>query len=169
MILENEFQKITDENGLIKIFKNVRIQINDRKSAFLQNQKHSIEKFIDENTIDARILPKIWRNLTSLTCKYHCPWCGIKCCGIQNCNDLYEPNARVKEGFARQKHTCQFHRDNTICGAGEQINFIDDHNPGTLTDRLPNVGSCPALIERGISRLVTFNGETKEMNQLYVI
>lgn len=142
-------------DGLIKIFKNARTQINGEKESFLRNQQTLLEQFISETIINDRILPKIWKHLRALTCKYQCPWCGVPCCGIKDCNDLYEPGKRVKNGIALNPHSCQFHRDGGITGV------VESESPSTLSNR----GSCPTLIQDGVSRIRYFEGETKERAQ----
>ena len=141
---------------MIKIFKNARTQISGEKNSFLRNQQNLLEQFISETIIDDRILPKIWKHLTALTCKYQCPWCGAPCCGIKDCNDLYVPNERVKVGLALKKHSCQFHRDGSITGVTES------KSPDTLSNR----GSCPTLIQDKVNRNRRFKGETEESTQM---
>ena len=161
---EQEFHDIIRDDGLIKIFKNTCTQIIDEKESFLRNHQNLLEEFFDENIIDCRIFPEIWNNLTARTCKYKCPWCGMPCDGSsKDCNDLYEPRERVKQGAAlnqgQRKHSCQFHRDDSINGATECKN-------GRNTHRLYNAGSCPAQIESEIKIWKRFNGESEEMTHL---
>ena len=133
--------------------------MNEEKESFLRNHQNLLEEFIDETIIDSRILPEIWKDLTAKTCKYKCPWCGMPCDGIKDCNDLYVPNERVKNGMTLNKgqrhHSCQFHRDDSINGASEHMG-----------DRLYNAGSCPAQIESEINIFTRFNRESQEMTHL---
>lgn len=134
----------------------------EEKESFLRNHQNLLEEFIDETIIDHRILPEIWKKLTDLTCKYKCPWCGMPCDGIKDCNDLYQPYERVKQGVAlnegEREHSCQFHRDDAINGLFER------HS----SHRLYNAGSCPVQIESGINRYRRFKGESQEMTHLSI-
>ena len=137
----------------------------EEKESFLRNHQNLLEEFIDEDIIDYRILPEIWKKLTDLTCKYKCPWCGMPCDGIGDCNDLYQPKERAKQGVALIKHSCQFHRDDAINGATEHIGDI---NQGHSSHRLYNAGSCPAQIESEINYITRFKGESQEMTHLCI-
>ena len=81
-----------------------------------------------------------------MTCKHICPWCGVPCCGIKTCNDLYEPREPPSTQHAKVHHSCQFHRDTTITGTYEVRNYIDESEPGEVLDTLPNYGGCPEHI-----------------------
>ena len=110
--------------------------------------------FIDNDSIESRILPRIWNHLQSLTCKHICPWCGVPCCGLKTCNDLYQPNQQPSVDHATIKHSCQFHRDTAITGTDEVYGYVDENNPGKVTDISPNNGACPELIRIKIKHLL---------------
>ena len=106
-----------------------------------------LRSFIDDQSIESLIVPRIWTHLESMTCGHICPWCGVPCCGIKTCNDLYKPNQPPSNTDAVVKHSCQFHRDQTIIGVHTVRGYVDENNPGIILDTLPNHGACPKLIE----------------------
>ena len=143
----NDLVKINNE-GLIKIFQGVRGDLTkmSTKREFLETHSETILKFYDEDIIDRidrryRILDLIWAHLQSMRCPHLCPWCGMPCCGIQECNDKFVQGEVPCEEDARNKHSCQFHRDETITGVSN----------GEST-QLPNLGDCPNLIRQDQKR-----------------
>ena len=89
-----------------------------------------------------------------MTCKHICPWCGVPCCGLKTCNDLFKPNQLPSIEHAKVKHSCQFHRDISITGIHTVRNYIDESQPGEILDTLPNYGACPELIK--LNRQILF-------------
>ena len=85
---------------------------------------------------------ELWKDLEDMKCNYLCPWCGMPCCGTTNCNDKYTRFELPSPNEAKIKHSCHFHRDTAITGARELTGDTDEE-----TDRLPNKGDCPRLIE----------------------
>ena len=120
-----------------------------------------ILSFFDNESIDSRIIPRIWKHLQSMTCKHICPWCGVPCCGLKTCNDLYKPNDFPSIKSAKVKHSCQFHRDTTITGTYSRIGYIDENQPGQISDTLPNYGVCPERIRLNNKILIWEPNATK--------
>ena len=140
---DQEFDELLDNNGLINIFHVVRTELaSGMKSEFLENHIETLYQFFDEDIIDDRILNQIWNHLQSMRCPHLCPWCGMPCCGITECNDKYKQGEIPCEEEARNMHSCQFHRDDTITGVSRE----------NQTDTLPNLGDCPNLIKRNQKR-----------------
>ena len=137
-----ELNNLLAENGLQKIFRVVRSQLQKSKETFLMTVGNRFDPFFSPDEIDRRILTKLWNELQGMKCKYLCPWCGMPCCSTQNCNDLYERWGLPSTVEAKVKHSCHFHRDTAIRGVTELIN-------DKLTDRLFNRGDCPGLIAQG--------------------
>ena len=135
-----ELNNLLADNGLKKILCLVRSQLQTSKEDFLNANKNRIDAFYCPDEIDNRILNKIWDELKAMKCNYLCPWCGMPCCGTKNCNDLYIRRGLPSSVEAKVKHSCHFHRDSAITGARELVNDKE-------TDRLPNQGGCPRLIE----------------------
>ena len=130
-----------NNHGLIQIFQGVRSDLSRMRTEFLENHHEQITNFYGEYIIDHRIFDRIWARLQSMTCPNLCPWCGVPCCGLLECNDKYvQGEAPCKEN-ARIKHSCQFHRDNTIIG---------DSVSGS--NQLVNSGNCPDLIQQNLTR-----------------
>ena len=117
------------------------------RSSFLYLNMHRFRSFIDDHSIESRLVPRIWAKLESMTCEHICPWCGVPCCGMKTCNDLYKPYQPPSTTEAKLKHSCQFHRDQTITGVHLISGYVDENNPGTILDTLPNYGACPKLIK----------------------
>ena len=140
---EQEFAELLNNDGLMKIFQGVRGELAkmSTKREFLETHSETVLEFYDEDIIDDRILDLIWAHLQSMRCPHLCPWCGMPCCGIQECNDKYTQGEVPCEDEARQKHSCQFHRDETITGISN----------GEST-QLPNLGDCPNLIRQDQKR-----------------
>ena len=134
--------KINNE-GLIKIFQAVRGDLAkmSTKREFLETHSETLEEFYGEDIIDDRIFDEIWDHLQSMRCPHLCPWCGMPCCGIRQCNDKYTQGEVPCEEEARTKHSCQFHRDETITGIS--------HGE---SNQLPNLGDCPNLIRQDQKR-----------------
>ena len=128
---------------MTKVIQNVRMQILKSRSSFLKQNLQLFKAFIDNDCIESRIVPHIWSDLQSMTCKHICPWCGVPCCGSKTCNDLFEPEQPPSNQQATLHHSCQFHRDTTITGTHVVINYIDESQPGEISDTLPNFGGCP--------------------------
>ena len=142
---DEEFRDLIKINndGLIKIFQGVRGDLTKMgtKREFLQTHSETLEEFYDEDIIDNRILDLSWGHLQSIRCPHLCPWCGMPCCGIQECNDKYVQGEVPCEEEAMFKHSCQFHRDVTITGIS--------HGGSTV---LPNFGDCRNLIRQDLKR-----------------
>jgi len=142
-----ELESLLDESGLQKILRVVRSELQKSKQEFLKNVENQISLFYSPDQLDDRIIPKLWKGLESMKCNYLCPWCGMPCCNTYNCNNLYDRDAVHGKGkpsttVAKEKHSCQFHRDSAITGTRETINDKE-------TDRIPNNGDCPRLIQIG--------------------
>ena len=137
---EQELNDLLHNDGLVKIFQGVRGELikMGTKREFLQTHSATILEFFDEDIIDTRILDLIWAHLQSMRCPHFCPWCGMPCCGITECNDKYIQGGVPCEEEARNKHSCQFHRDLTITG----ISY------GESRSQLHNLGDCPNLIRQ---------------------
>ena len=151
---EQEFAELLNNNGLMKIFQGVRGELAKMgtKTEFLETHKDTILEFYDEDIIDNRILNLIWAHLQSMRCPHLCPWCGMPCCGIQECNDKYIQGEVPCEGEVQTKHSCQFHRDETITG----ISSICEPD-----GQLPNLGDCSYLIRQNQER-VDWDPEARE-------
>ena len=117
------------------------------KTEFLQAHTDLLAKFYDQDIIDIRIFDQIWHDLQSMRCPHLCPWCGMPCCGITECNELYTEGETPCDQEALNKHSCQFHRDDTITGISQKT-FT-----GNNSKKLPNYGDCPSLIRQGAKRL----------------
>ena len=130
---DQEFRNLLKINndGLVKIFQGVRGDL-----AGLGTKREFLE-----DIIDSRILNLIWAHLQSMSCPHICPWCGMPCCGIAECNDKYVQGEVPCEEEAMFKHSCQFHRDVTITGIS--------HGGSTV---LPNFGDCRNLIRQDLKR-----------------
>ena len=159
--LGDQFEEILSNNGLSKIIKNVRSKLSQTRSLFVQQNLIKCQLFFDDNSLESRILPRIWKHLQSMTCKHLCPWCGVPCDGLKTCNDLYEPKGLPSLQEAKIKHSCQFHRDSTIRGTLLRKGYIDEDQPGEISDNLPNYGNCPEEIRLGIRRLIWEPNATK--------
>ena len=142
---DEEFRDLmeTNNDGLIRIFQGVRGDLTkpETKTEFLESHRATIFEFYDEDIIDDRILDKIWAHLQSIRCPHRCPWCGMPCCGITKCNDKYVQGEVPCEEDASIKHSCLFHRDETITGVSK----------GSESS-LPNLGDCPTLIRQDQTR-----------------
>ena len=165
--LVDQFREILSNDGLAKIFKNIRMKLSESKSSFVQDNMKRLNAFIHDDNIELRILPRIWKHLRSMTCKHICPWCGVPCCGLKTCNDHYEPEQFPSLEEAKVKHTCQFHRDTTITGTHLLIGYIDENQPGRISDTLPNYGSCPERIRLKKQRLIWEPNATKVSLRLF--
>ena len=140
---DQEFHDLLNNNGLMKIFYIVRNELaRSMKSEFLENHTETLFQFFDEDIIDNRILNQIWNHLQSMRCPHLCPWCGMPCCGITECNDKYVQGESPCKEHARSKHSCQFHRDDTITGVSRRQD----------SEQLPNLGDCPNLIKKNQQR-----------------
>ena len=135
-----ELNNLLAENGLQKIFRVVRSQLQKSKETFLMTVGNRFDPFFSPDEIDRRILTKLWNELQGMKCKYLCPWCGMPCCSTQNCNDLYVKGEVPSTVHAKVKHSCQFHRDSAIRGTVLLVNNIE-------TDSLSNKGDCPQRID----------------------
>ena len=153
---QDELNDLLYDNGLVKIFQGVREELlNMRtKREFLDSNMEKIRTFFNVDSIDNLILDSIWAHLQSMRCPHLCPWCGMPCCGISECNDKYIQGGEPSPDEARNKHSCQFHRDETITGISR----------GSST-RLPNLGDCPNLIRQNQKRL-DWNPETRSTVQI---
>ena len=140
--LEEELNNLLADNGLKKIFSVVRGQLQQSKEKFLKTIENRFDSFFSPDEIDDRIVTKLWKELEGMKCNYLCPWCGMPCCGDMDCNDLYVKDGLPSTVEAKHKHSCHFHRDPSITGVGE-LRFFG------VSDRLPNTGDCPQLIEKG--------------------
>ena len=142
---DEEFRDLmeTNNDGLIKIFQGVRSDLTKQgtKREFLESHRETISEFYDEDIIEDRILDEIWVHLQSMRCPHLCPWCGMPCCGIAECNDKYVHGELPYEDDVPVKHSCQFHRDETITG-------VSNGESSTL----PNLGDCPNLIRQDQKR-----------------
>ena len=143
-----ELNNLLADNGLKKILCLVRSQLQTSKEDFLNASKDRFDAFYSPDEIDNRILRKLWADLERMKCNYLCPWCGMPCCGTSNCNDSYVRGGLPASNEAKYKHSCQFHRDSAITGTGEIIN-------DKVTDRSPNNGDCPRLIEINMKWRIT--------------
>ena len=158
---EDELNDLLNDNGLIKIFQGVReelLNVNTKRE-FLASNIEKIQTFFNEDTIDNLILEYIWTHLQSMRCPHLCPWCGMPCCGLTECNDKYIQGGEPSEEEARNKHSCQFHRDETITGIAGR------NNDGQASTTLPNLGDCPNLIRQNQKRL-DWNPETRNPVQI---
>ena len=137
-----DLMKINND-GLIKIFQGVRGDLAkmNTKREFLNTHSETLEEFYGEDIIDDRILDEIWDHLQNMRCPHLCPWCGIPCSGNTECNDKYVLGEVPCEEEAPIKHSCLFHRDETITGVskGESSHF-------------PNWMDCPKLIRQDHTR-----------------
>ena len=144
VISDQEFRDLKETNnyGLIKIFQGVRGDLSKvhTKRQFMKTHREAIFAFYDEDIID-RISDQIWALLQSMRCPHLCPWCGMPCCGITECNDKYVQGKVLCKEEARNKHSCQFHRDITITGVSKGE-----------SSQLLNSGDCTKLISRGRTR-----------------
>ena len=138
----------------------VRTQLYKSKEEFLKKIETRFDSFFSPDEIENRILTKLWHDLENMRCKFSCPWCGMPCCGIQNCNDMYKPNELPSPDKAKQMHSCQFHRDPSINGTTELINDKE-------TERLPNNGGCPERKARDTRVRIT-NPADKNGPKIYV-
>ena len=145
---DEEFMDLlkTNNDGLIKIFQGVRGDLTKvgTKREFVENHSEIIIDFYGEEIVDRRILDLIWAHLMSMRCPHLCPWCGMPCCGIAECNDKYvqgEVPCEDEVAAPQLKHSCQFHRDETITG-------VSNGESSTL----PNLGDCPNLIRQDQKR-----------------
>ena len=128
------------DNGLKKILRVVRTQLQETKNDFLKKVETRLGSFFSPDAINDRIVPKIWNELEKMKCNYLCPWCGMPCCGTSNCNELYKRHGLPSKKKADPLHSCQFHRDSAITGVTDIIN-------DKVSNRLSNTGDCPRLIE----------------------
>ena len=135
-----ELNNVLADDGLKKIFRFVRCQLQETKEMFLKTVENRFDSFFSRDEIDNRIKTKLWKELEGMKCKYLCPWCGMPCCGTQNCNDLYQKDGLPSTVDAEVKHSCHFHRDSAITGVEEIINDV-------VTNRLPNTGDCRRNVE----------------------
>lgn len=168
LILVNQFQEIISNDGLSKIFQSVRNLLSKSSTSFLKENNRRFRAFIEGESINSEYLPRIWNHLQSMTCKHVCPWCGVPCCGLKTCNDLYEPNQLPSVEHAKVKHSCQFHRDTTITGTHTVRNYIDESQPGEILDTLPNYGACPERIRLNRQILFLEPNSTKVCLQDYL-
>ena len=118
----------------------MRIQLQTSKEEFFNRKEERFDSFFAQDVIDNRILDKFWKELEDMRCNYLCPWCGMPCCGTQNCNEMYDRHGVPSTEHAKVKHSCQFHRDSAITGSAELIN-------DKVTDRLANRGDCPRTFD----------------------
>ena len=139
----------------------VRSQLQKTKNEFLNTIDNRYDSFFAVDVIDNRIMIKLWKELERMKCNYLCPWCGMPCCGTFNCNDKYTRFALPSPNPATSKHSCHFHRDTAITGARE----LDGNDEET--DRLPNKGDCPRLIEIQLKWRIT-DPENKDGPKIYV-
>ena len=128
-----------NNHGLIQILKGVRSDLSIMKAEFLAN--HQIMELYGQYIIDHIMLDRIWCHLQAMRCPHLCPWCGVPCCGVAECNDKYEQGEVPCKEEAWNKHSCQFHRDITIIG--ESVNE---------SNQLINFGNCPNLIQQNLTR-----------------
>ena len=135
IFLAEELKNLLADNGLRKILLVVRSQLHQSKEIFLKTLEKRFDSFFSPDEVDNRIIIKLWKELEEMKCDYLCPWCGMPCCGTQNCNDLYVKGELPSPVNAKVKHSCQFHRDSAIKGSVELVN-------GERTDRLFNGGGC---------------------------
>ena len=152
---------------MCKIIQNTRSQFSKSRSSFIKQNLKSFRAFIDNDSIESRILPRIWSHLQSLSCKHICPGCGVPCCGLKTCNDLYQINEPRSNEHATIKHSCQFHRDTTITGTVEVSGYVDENNPGKESDILPNYGACPELIRIGRKQFILDPQNPKKVGLRY--
>ena len=138
----------------------VRSQLYKTKQEFLKKIESRYDPFLSPDEIDNRVLTKFWEHLENMRCNFLCPWCGMPCCGISNCNDMYKEGELPSVNEAKQKHSCQFHRDPSINGTYELINDKE-------TDRLPNNGGCPERKARDTRVRIT-NPADKDGPKIYV-
>ena len=136
IFVAEELKNLLADNGLRKILRDVRSQLEQSKNIFMEDVEKRFNSFYSPDEIDNRIIIKLWKELEQMKCNYLCPWCGMPCCGTKNCNDLYVEGGVPSTVHAKVKHTCQFHRDGAIRGAGEEG-----------TNRLPNTGDCPRMVK----------------------
>ena len=153
-ISADELNNLLADNGLTKILRNVRSDLQKSKREFLNSITSHFDPFISSEAIDNRILTKLWKELEEMKCNYLCPWCGMPCCGTTNCNDSYEKFELPTTFDAPVKHSCQFHRDASITGIKVRKS----------PDQLANYGGCPLRITNKITRRIPNpadkNGET---------
>ena len=138
----------------------MRIQLQTSKEEFFNRKEERFDSFFAQDVIDNRILEKFWKELEDMRCNYLCPWCGMPCCGTQNCNEMYDRHGVPSTEHAKVKHSCQFHRDSAITGTKELVNDNE-------TDRIPNKGDCPRLIQIGMKWRIK-DPEKNDGSQIYV-
>ena len=148
MFSGEELNNLLENDGLEKIIGQARSQLQISKGEFLKANENRLKTFCSPEAIDNRILIKFWKKLQEMKCNYLCPWCGMPCCGTQDCNKLYVRNGLPSSKKAETRHTCQFHRDSAITGTHE---IVDNK----ITDRSPNKGDCPRLIEINMQWKIT--------------
>ena len=159
-MLGQELDYLLANDGLKKILRLVRSQLQTSKEDFLNTIENRFDTFYSPDEIDDRVFPKLWKELEGMKCKYLCPWCGMPCCGTQNCNDKYVPDGLPSIDDAKVKHSCHFHRDPAIAGARELVNH-------QVTDRLPNQGGCPRRVEKNYRWRIN-DPENKDGPKIYV-
>ena len=103
------------------------------RQEFLEAQSGLIFEFCDEILQKAPIFDTIWNKLNSMQCPDLCPWCGVPCDGVVQCNDKYIQGGVPCKKDARIKHSSRYHRDPTIIGRSSGgsrrlLNLGDCHN-----------------------------------------
>ena len=161
--IAQELANLLANNGLQKILHVVRSQLQKSKNEFLESIDNRYDSFYSPDVIDNRIMIELWKNLEKMKCNYLCPWCGMPCCGTTNCNDKYTRLELPSPNPAKIKHSCHFHRDSAITGVGESAGWDTDE----ITDRSPNRGDCPQLIERETKWRIQ-NPENKDGPKIWV-
>ena len=160
IFVAEELKNLLADNGLRKILNDVRSQLQQSKKTFMEDVENRFDSFYSLDEIDNRIITKLWKELEEMKCDYLCPWCGMPCGGMQNCNDLYVQGEVPSTVHAKVKHTCQFHRDGAITGVGETSN-------GELTNRLPNTGDCPRMVKNNAGWIIS-DPENRDGPEIWV-
>ena len=104
---DEEFSDLIKINndGLIKIFQGVRSDLMSNKRQFLEMNSHRLKEFYCEDINLDHIVDLIWAHLQSMRCPHLCPWCGMPCCGVTECNDKFVQGEVPCEDDIPMKHS----------------------------------------------------------------